>query len=393
MKWDAYMNGQCSEEEEGMVEEHLETCSECEQLLNDNLVEQEGRTKIVNNQDDPLQGLSEKKQRRMIRKAKWKNRLSNAFTVISLFIIISVVSGVLTAFYYGFGGDEGRGATATQVVQTATQMTMPNVYVGGGGMNTNFYFTLDMDYTIQKQLGRERKAIGQLEGKMFFNRLNVNRAWADGQYDVKLYFLHPENVETQPTSEQNFYREHLDETWEALDYLPEGTVSELAITFDQLYDIDEVCTILNGYDLEIPWYAIDTGYEHSGDRSPYLSANNGVWGLHEAAIFDFSRGGGSVSVRGDGDVRAGVFKTGLQFLADNESLAKQYIWRIDREVSIKERYEYVVENGVKTYGVVVTGPTKELLQLQENEQIIYATLGEVDFWNWYHTPAGGTIYN
>ncbi|KHF39262.1 anti-sigma factor [Halalkalibacter okhensis] len=398
-KWKSYMNGECREKDEKEIEEHLQGCSQCELLLNQDIEKQEENHLHVgdrlNDQERLLDDIPIKKQKKWLRKAKWKNRLMNALTIFMLFIGVSIISGILTAFFFGFGTDEGRGEKAIQVIRTATQMTMPNVYLAGGGMNTNFYYTMDIDFQIQKQLGREHKSIGQLHGKMFFNLLNVNREWTDGQYDVKLYFMHPQFVENQPETEQTFYQETLQDTWNTLDLLPKGTVSELAITFDQLYDIDDVYALLHDYDLDIVWYAIDTGTEGKGDtyHSPYLSANSDIWGFHEHAIFDFSRDGGSIRIRGDGHKRAEAFKTGLQFLAENKKLVERYIWYFNNETSIEDRYNYVEENGVKTYGVVVTGPTKELLTLQENNSIIFATLGEVDFWNWYDRPAGGTIYN
>ncbi|MDG5788601.1 anti-sigma factor [Evansella sp. AB-P1] len=399
-KWHAYINGECTYDEEKAIESHIQQCSDCEKLLNKDLEDQEEewlgkRNKLDNKKEKTINDLPQLKQRELIRKAKWKNRYSNVVTFVSLFIIISVISGIFTAGFYAIGGDRSISQTATQVVRTTTQMTMPNIYIGSGGLNTNFYFNLDINYTIHQQVGRERQAIGELNGKMILHRLNVNREWSDGQFDVKLHFLHPEYVENESDSEKEFFNNWLNKTWEALDYLPEGTVSEVAITFDQLYELDEVYDILDGFDLDIPWYAIHTGTEHDGnDRgSPYLNATGGIWGLNENSIFDFSPTGGSVPSRGGGDVRAEAFKTGLQFLADNERVVRQYKRHMSRDVSIQERVDYVKEHGVKTYGVVITGPTKEILRLQESHQIIYATLGEVDFWNWNGSPASGTIYN
>lgn len=335
-----------------------------------------------------------KKQKRLLRRAKWKNRLTNAFTLFFLFILISFISGLLTALYYGFGGEDGKANQAMQVVKTATQMTMPNVYLGSSGLHTNLYFTADMDLSIKKQLGRKRKTIGQLEGKMFLNQLTVNRDWHDGQYDVQLYFLHPWFVSKQSEEEQGYYEQTLNQTWDTLELLPEGTVSELAITFDDLYEFTEVYELLEDMEVDIVWYAIDTGTEKNGssDGSPYLSAISDIWGFHEDAVFDLTNFD-FITERGDGDKREEAFTTGLKFLAENEKLTERYLPFMNRDVSIDERYRFVEEHGVNTYGVVVTGPSKELLKLQENEAIIYATMGDVDFWNWYNNSAGGTIYN
>ncbi len=120
---------------------------------------------------------------------------------------------------------------------------------------------------------------------------------------------------------------------------------------------------------------------------------NGIWGVHAQNIFDFSQlDTNSILERGDGQKRAQAFIDGLRYLTENEKIAKRYLYDIDRETSLSDRLMYVEEHGVHTYGVVVTGPTKELLRLQENEQVHYVRLGDVDLWNWYHPSSNGTIY-
>ena len=47
-----------------------------------------------------------------------------------------------------------------------------------------------------------------------------------------------------------------------------------------------------------------------------------------------------------------------------------------------ERIEYLKSHGVNIYGMVVTGPTKELLKLKENTWIASIRLGEVRLWDW-----------
>ena len=38
----------------------------------------------------------------------------------------------------------------------------------------------------------------------------------------------------------------------------------------------------------------------------------------------------------------------------------------EKELNLDKRYEYVKENSVKVYGIVITGPSKELLKLQNS---------------------------
>ncbi|MCD8510487.1 MAG: anti-sigma factor [Bacillus sp. (in: Bacteria)] len=395
-KLEDYIDEKCSVEEEEVIEKHLEGCTDCQRIVDEQL-QTEGGSKVPFHKEaldeawrKEVDGL---KQERWMKKAKWKHRITTAVNMFFLFLVICIVSALLTSGYYLI---TGKGKEAGQVVQTATQMTMPNVYASRANINSNIFFTLDIEMNLQRTLGKEEQKLGDLNGRMLFNLLNVERDWTDGQYDVKLYFMHPEFVAAQSQMEQEFYGETTNDTWTTLDMLPEGTVAELAISFDDSYEIDDIYPFFEGYDLDIVWYAVDTGTEHRGTRhgSPYISANE-IWGFHEWSVFDLQMGSGSgslsIQTRGDGEKRAEVFKDGIELLLDNERMTRRYLRH--RELNLQERFDYVSEHGAKTYGVVVTGPTKELLRLRELDEIIYGTLGEVDLWNWYNRPARGRIYN
>lgn len=390
-----YINEKCSSEDERVIEEHLETCPDCQRIVDEQLLTEDGKVPFDKEANDEAwrKEIDALKQQRWMTKAKWKHRITTAINVVVIVVVVSIVSAILTGVYYMA---TGKAKEAGQVVRTATQMTMPNVFVSGSSTNTNIFFTLDMQMNLHRTLGKEEQKLGDLNGKMLFNLLNVERDWAAGQYDVKMYFMHPEYVAAQPHTDQEFYQETTNDTWATLDMLPEGTVAELAISFDGSYEIDDIYPFFEGYDLEIVWYAVDTGPEQDGTRygSPYLSAHD-IWGIHERSVFDLLMGSGSGSLsiltRGDGEKRVEAFKNGLQLLLDNERMTSRYLRH--RELNLQERFDYVSEQGVKTYGVVVTGPTKELLRLGELDEIVYATLGEVELWNWYNRPAQGRIYN
>lgn len=55
----------------------------------------------------------------------------------------------------------------------------------------------------------------------------------------------------------------------------------------------------------------------------------------------------------------------------------------EKELNLNKRYKYVKDNGVKVYGIVITGPSKELLKLQNSPHVRYATLGDIEVWNWF----------
>ncbi|PHG30547.1 sigma-M negative effector [Bacillus pseudomycoides] len=48
------------------------------------------------------------------------------------------------------------------------------------------------------------------------------------------------------------------------------------------------------------------------------------------------------------------------------------------------------KHGVKVYGIVITGPSKELVKFQNSisPHVRDATLGDIEFWNWFKRPSG-----
>ncbi len=82
----------------------------------------------------------------------------------------------------------------------------------------------------------------------------------------------------------------------------------------------------------------------------------------------------------------------MEYLAENEGLARRVIRGDPDRLRIPERYDYVQENGLRVYGVVVTGPTRELLKLKELETIHSPALGEIRLWNWFQRSFQGTMY-
>ncbi len=82
----------------------------------------------------------------------------------------------------------------------------------------------------------------------------------------------------------------------------------------------------------------------------------------------------------------------MAYLVEQKSLARdmgQYlVSRSDPQV--EERYRYLQEKGVRLYGAVLTGPTKELLKLKDEKSITAAFVGQIDWWNWDRPAASGT---
>lgn len=52
------------------------------------------------------------------------------------------------------------------------------------------------------------------------------------------------------------------------------------------------------------------------------------------------------------------------------------------ELDLSNRIRYINQNGVKVYGSVVTGPSKEIEKFVKTKRIKTAKVSEVELWNW-----------
>ncbi|MFF2885922.1 anti sigma factor C-terminal domain-containing protein [Paenibacillus sp. NPDC057967] len=386
--WDRYLRGECTPEEERQAEEHLEQCPACQERLDQAMAAQAPLVPpTTTEQAAPSSG----KQQRWMRRAKWRNRVSTAVNLLSAFILLSILSGITTGLLYGLGGSSSTSERLPKVLGTAVGMTVPNLNVNSGGVSTGFYFNLSMDYKMSKQVGRQEQLYGILHGDMRFNLLNVKREWFGGGYQSNLYFAYPETPGSLTDEDRQYERDRDNDVWKALEMLPEGTVSELAVSLDAAYSLEEIYAMFQTYDMDIVWYAFDTGLEQDSARQGnFLSGWSGeLWGMSSDLMLRYASYSSGLKVWGDGPAKEQAFLRGLQELQKNERWVRKLV---HADPKLQKRIEYVSEHGARSYGLIVTGPTKELLKLRENVHITRPALGETDWWNWYQTSYSSVQY-
>ncbi|MEI7026397.1 anti sigma factor C-terminal domain-containing protein [Paenibacillus sp. y28] len=85
-----------------------------------------------------------------------------------------------------------------------------------------------------------------------------------------------------------------------------------------------------------------------------------------------------VEAYGDEELRSRNFKDTLAIMQQYPALTREVApW-----LRLDEVIPYVEANGVRLLGVVVTGPTKEILKLREEPWVAGIGVGEVRLWNW-----------
>ncbi len=409
---DRYLQGAVTPAEESQIEKHLENCLECQAMVDKAVVESENPTQMGRSgTNDNICMIDEKKQQKILRRAKYKNRFSMALFLLGLFILLNIIGTLLSGLYFNWGEEAGRLYRTQKTAALLTEFTFPNVTVpahsspfplfftgagwGHSSLEVKPYFATHGNYAMQKRIGKENYVIGHLNINQFFSSMNVNWQWQDNSFNDYLYFVHPEQLNMAPSGvTSGNISNHAEPIWQALETLPAGTVAEMSVSLAKTYSIAEVKNLLADYDLDITWYAISTGLEtnphYPEDRQAPLSAFRGVWGLSDLTRNRLSEH--SPISTDDSLVREQYVLESMDFLIQNEQTAKR-IYRGEPEtLQIPARYAYIKEHGINVYGLVVTGPTKELLKLKDIEVIHSPGLGEVKLWNWFNRNFQGEMY-
>ncbi|MDW7650644.1 MAG: anti-sigma factor [Bacillota bacterium] len=369
-KMEAYENGTMSEEEEQAFEKELENLELLQQRLD-------------KKQQPSLHSRDEEKK--ILKRGKWKARLQTAVLALSFIIIGTVVSGILTGVYYA-SGNPSRTDTFYNVISYTHKITDPYAFWGGGYSQGNIFFTLDIKYDMNKQIGSDIMKIGELKYKFFLSRMSYPEKTELGKTNKQRIpdFVHPGDRSRNPHSD-----------WHQLEKLPDGTVASAYISFSELLSTEEVKKRFRGKDMELLWLAVDTGVEKDDTWMSYppvgFPSRMPIWHeddyiitsqTEEKTLFG-SRviSGGMVSPSGDGeeDFHRQFLKT-LDYLKQYTKMADQVnYWRT---LGLTERRDYLEMYGIYHYGAVITGPTKKILELQDEEWISQLTVDEVALWNW-----------
>lgn len=288
---------------------------------------------------------------RSLNKSKRRAIFTNATITISITLLILPIFTIFTLIYYGYGFDESRGNEFLKVVESTISITEPNLIVDGDHINHDIdLFSMTGDFQLYKKVGLENKFVRTESYKLWFSQLDQPKKIL-GQNN---YFIHP----SQPLNIPN-----KDSVNQILQKLPEGTVSEMFISFDSLYHEKDIKNIFNDFDVELIWYAVSIE-DHVGEYNQVIGYPAQTRNINSSFNEEKSNQEQLSNV--------------LQFLSKHEN----WVEAITKNLNIKEVKEYIDHNGIQIYGATVTGPTKEFLNIGELKEIREYHLGDVELWNW-----------
>ena len=372
-----YIEGNLSDEENEKMKIEIEKLDKYQEVLDE----------CVGEDKNPIY----KGEKKIIKISKWKAKLENVKTILAVLILIVVftmIVNIITASFYN-SKDPTRLETYRDVIEIVVATTYPNISAGGSSSRTGNFFTAEIDTKLKKYIGSERVEVGDLKINFTFSKAEVERTELLNNNFQESIFSHPED----DTDVEVFTDEVI------LEKLPEGTVAEAFISLDKLYEVDEILEKLENRDLKPIWFAVDVGCEKEEYISnligfPYQTLwNDTYWTLDsreeeeiiEKGMWDYkvvteTRFSPDIDSYGDGKIRTENFMKNLRILQEYEEIANEVTPFGD--LDLNNKISYLENNNVRIYGLVITGPSKEILKLKEEEWVTNIKVGEVRFWNW-----------
>ncbi|MFS0655041.1 anti-sigma factor [Bacillus sp. 179-C3.3 HS] len=345
-RWEKYNNGEMNEEEMTAFEEELEE--------NEKRLSQE-----LNDSDWSDFSISPEKQRAILQYGKRKSYLRiSVLAVISTLIILPLCT-LGSYLYYGVGGAESKGNHFMETAAVTVALTKPNVAIDMRDLKGQVkLFGMNTELKLRKQIGNQTEAIGSKQIEMFFDRLKQPTVsyYGDSPLDTEEFFSHPS------TKEDSSKKQALT----TLDKLPEGTVSEVYVSYDRAYAPKDVYDSAKKYDMKVLWNAIKTEDSLGEQQRPI-----GFPGKDATFLKDLQHAS---------KTEEDQFKDALSYVNQHPNWAKAISGR--PELDLSNRIRYINENGVTMYGSVVTGPTKEIEKFVKTKRIKSAIVSEVELWNW-----------
>ena len=344
-----YLEGDIQDKTREEIEEHLKICPKCRKQL-ETFKKETGKVKdILAASEMPKEKLNHGKK--VIRKAGNRLKLFWA-SFILLYLLINIVA-VSLIFRQA---DESKKALIL-----TTELTNPGMSVNVIGQGMSSPFTGKISVTAERSLSR----ISLTKQASYSLRGRLHLVSVEGTNELPFPIFpdrpHPANA--------------IQKEREALERLPEGSVAEAVISFNDFLSPEEVDSFLQNKNIRSEWFAFHAeGPSHDSQDDgvtiePYrLTLGFPLW---STTSLDTDRN----NIKGDVARRSATFKEDLIWLGKRYNKVKgiMYFPPVDKIAN------YVEKNGIKIYAIVVTGSAEDIKQLLKEELVRSVQLGEIVF--------------
>lgn len=357
-----YVSGNCSNDEREEISIHLSECEECINEL-DKIEKETSNKSSMDNINKNLAKVSKKFKNKVFLMS-----ISAAIaTLITLGLVLPAIISIPTSF---------KMSKITRLSMDAVQFTQDRK-VGGYGNKPFGFFDYTQSFSVYTSEVTGKKFKEQTEIKISPNIITgsfESIAPAVSQY------IHP-NIEPSKGYGEEYT---LEKANNILIKNKDNTVATIRVSLQNVKALEEIKNILMDYDVEVQWLAVECGDEEIEPKNMSAGQNQYVqWGIPGTLASSKDSSLSFISIE---DINYNKAIMGeLKWLDENKKLIKADKGLLKYngiDNSVGGKAAYIIDNGIKIYGLKITGPTSELLELQKELDIRFIEVLDMDFYYW-----------
>ena len=361
-----YLSDECSPEEKFEISKHISTCPECMQAL-------EELDKPILKNISNIKPLDTGKLLNNARKALVLK--VTATTIASIIIIIStffvLIPGILKTIQYP------KITNITRSLIDIVQFTSPSPVGGYGNSLASFgsysfnisAYTHDITGTKKKDSREINRNFNMLTGTFKSPAPHLSQ------------FIHP----SVKVSDELLSRITPDIAKKILTKNGDTTVATVDLSLKTTLSLDEVATALDGLDLKVTWMAVECGSEGEQPKNMSTGKNQYIqWGIPGQLFNANNSNSPEFKLSNVSEYEKSIMEE-LKWLDENKhyiTADKSLLKFNDLDNSVGNRAKYIIDNGIKVYGLRITGPSSELSKLDARLSIRAEEVIDIDFYYW-----------
>ena len=361
-----YLSDECSPEEKFEISKHISTCPECMQAL-------EELDKPILKNISNIKPLDTGKLLNNARKALVLK--VTATTIASIIIIIStffvLIPGILKTIQYP------KITNITRSLIDIVQFTSPSPVGGYGNSLASFgsysfnisAYTHDITGTKKKDSREINRNFNMLTGTFKSPAPHLSQ------------FIHP----SVKVSDEFLSRITPDIAKKILTKNGDTTVATVDLSLKATLSLDEVTAALEDLDLKVIWMAVECGSEGEQPKNMSTGKNQYIqWGIPGQLFNANNSNSPEFKLSNVSEYEKSIMEE-LKWLDENKhyiTADKSLLKFNDLDNSVGNRAKYIIDNGIKVYGLRITGPSSELSKLDARLSIRAEEVIDIDFYYW-----------
>jgi hypothetical protein len=163
------------------------------------------------------------------------------------------------------------------------------------------------------------------------------------------------------------------------------TVATVDLSLKATLSLDEVTAALEDLDLKVIWMAVECGSEGEQPKNMSTGKNQYIqWGIPGQLFNANNSNSPEFKLSNVSEYEKSIMEE-LKWLDENKhyiTADKSLLKFNDLDNSVGNRAKYIIDNGIKVYGLRITGPSSELSKLDARLSIRAEEVIDIDFYYW-----------